>query len=146
MNLTVTLVPHGAVYTVYPILIDYIKKAEEWTLGRMNIDDISALMFSRNAQLWMVFDQESGDVHGYLTTEIRQYPQAKHLCVLNCGGHDGSLDACVHKVFDIFEQYAKSTGCDGIEFAGRPAWSKFVKQHDIQKTYVQFFKSLRSES
>lgn len=143
MNLDITLLPNGHVHEVFPYLIPFIKKAEPFALGRLNADDIAALMFSRSVQTWLVFDQDTNEIHGYLTTEIRQYPNSKNLCVLNCGGRDGSLDACVHKTFELFEKYARAQGCDGLEFQGRRAWKKFAEEHDIEAAYTQYFKDLR---
>lgn len=143
MNLNVSLVPNGHVHNVYPYLIEYIHKAVEWALGRMDADDISATLFRKDVQTWVVFDTDTNEVHGFLTSEIRIYPQSKHFCVLNCGGRDGSLEACVHTVFDLFDKYAIDNGCDGMEIIGRPAWSRFIKEHGYTKPYMQYFKSLR---
>lgn len=142
MNLELTHVPYGHVHEVYGYIVPYIAKAAEWTFGRMNVDDISASLFSNAVQLWVVFDPESREVHGYLSTEIRNYPQSRQFVVLNCGGRDGSLDACVDKVFDRFEQYALENECDGIEITGRPAWSKFVKDRGYEMPQRSYYKKL----
>lgn len=137
--MNITIVPHGELHAVLPHIVEYVKKAREWTLGRWNTDDLLALAFNKNVATWVLFDDDNA-IHGYLMTEIVDYPQARHFCVLNCGGRDGSLDACVELVFDTFEQYAKDSGCDGVEIMGRPAWWKHIKARGYDAPQRQYFK------
>lgn len=145
MTLKLTMIPFGEVHKVYPHIVEYIKKAQEWTVGRVCTDDISAALFSRNTQLWIVFDPADGFIHGYLSTEVRNYPTARQFVVLTCGGKDGSLDACVDMVFEIFEEYARKCECTGIEISGRPAWAKHVKKHGYDMPYRMFYKDLKAK-
>jgi hypothetical protein len=140
VKLAITHVPYGHIHEVYGHIVPFIAKAEGWTRGRLNMDDISASLFSDKVQLWLVFDSDTREVHGYLSTEIRDYPRCKQFVVLNCGGRDGSLDACVDTVFDTFEQYARDNGCDGIEIQGRAAWWKYIKDRGYASPMRSYYK------
>lgn len=139
--MNITVVPRGQINQVVPHLLAYVAKATEWTLHRMDADDIIASMFNRNVLTWVVFD-DNNFIHGYLTTQIVDYPQTRQFCVLNCGGQEGSLEACVDLVFDTFEKYASDSGCDGIEITGRPAWWKHIKQRGYTSPQRQYFKAI----
>lgn len=142
MNLAVTAVPYGQLHRVVEFIVPYMEKAAAWTHGRMDVDDILATLFGKHALLWLVFDVSTKDIHGFLTTEIRTYPQAKHMIVLNCGGREGSLEACVDLVFDTFEQFAADNGCDGLDIQGRAAWSKFTKERGYDTGMRHYFKKI----
>lgn len=140
--MNITTVPRGHLHEVLPAILPFVPKAAEWTLGRMNEDDIVAAMFSTGTLLWILFDDDK-IVHGFLTTQVIEYPQARHFCVLQCGGNDGMLDQCVDLVFDTFETYARQSGCDGFEIVGRPAWWQHVKARGFQQPQRQYFKDLK---
>lgn len=144
MNLIVSIIPLGKKHTVLGEILPFVVKMADRTLMRQKPDDIVANMMKPDTQLWVVFDKDDkAKLHGYLTTRIEIHAQARHLVLVNCGGIDGSLDACVATVFDTFEKFAIDNQCDGIEFLGRPAWSKFVKPLGYEIPQYQFFKSLR---
>lgn len=138
--MNITIVPHGRIHEVVHVLSGFAIKGAEWSLGRLSADDIVRSMFDLNVTTWIVFDDDQV-IHGYLTTQIMQYPQARHFAVLNCGGIDGSLNDCVDLVFDTFEQYARDSGCDGFEIIGRPAWWKHIKDRGFNTPQYQYFKS-----
>lgn len=142
MNLTVTAIPYGHIHEIIEYVIPFIKKAAKWSMGRMETDDILKAIFNRSVILWLVFDQDDKSIHGFLTTEIRQYSFSKQFCVLNCGGKEGSLEACVDTVFDTFEEFAQANGCDAIEIEGRAAWSKFIKSRGYDTEFRHYFKKL----
>lgn len=143
MNLTLTAVPYGHLHEVLEFIVPFVKKAAGWTMERMGVDDILATLFAKQALLWLVFDADDKSIHGFLTTEVRTFPsQRKHLIVLNCGGRDGSLEACVDTVFDTFEQFAATNACHAIEIQGRAAWSKFIKARGYDTEMRHYFKKL----
>lgn len=142
--MNITIVPRDHIHTVLAAVVPFVKKAVDWTLGRTNADDILASMFRPDVLTWVLFDDNSV-IHGYLTTQVIEYPQARHFCVLNCGGNDGSLEASVDLVFDTFEQYAKDSGCDGVEIIGRPAWWRFIKDRGYEQPQRQYFKAIDKE-
>lgn len=142
MNLTVTTVPHGHIHEVFEFIVPFMKKSIDWTFDRMGVDDIANSIFGKHALLWLVFDQDDKSIHGYLTTEIREYPLCKNMVVLHCGGVEGSLEACVGMVFDTFERFAASNGCNAIEIQGRAAWAKFVKGRGYDTQMRHYFKKI----
>lgn len=141
--MNISIIPQGHIHEVLPALVVYAQKASGWTLGRLSTDDILASMFRSEVTTWLLFDDDK-IIHGYLTTQIIDYPRSRNFCVLNCGGDDGMLDVCVDLVFDTFERYASDSGCDGLEIIGRPAWWKHIKERGYQQPQRQYFKNLRS--
>lgn len=141
MMLDVSLVPPGLVHNAYPHIVTYLMKSVKWTQGTSDADDLSRAIFATTTQLWVVFD-EKNFIRGYLATEIVQYPKAKHFTVLHCAGEDGCLEACVDRVFTLFEQYAREQGCDAVEIKGRNAWSRFVEKHGYESPMRHYFKRL----
>lgn len=140
--MNITLIPPGHVCDVLPRILGYVSKAREWSYDRYTVDDMVAGLFKPGVMLWIVFDDDN-HIHGYLATEIREFPQARHFIVLHCGGQDGSLDACVGMVFDTFERYARESGCDGLEIIGRHAWWKHIRERGFSQPQRQYFKDLK---
>jgi len=140
----ISIVPPGLMHQIIGELAPFAAKGSEWTLGRLKADDILASMFNPQIMTWVLFEDDSPIV-GYLCTQIIDYPHARHFAVLNCGGMDGMLDQCVDLVFDTFEQYARQSGCDGIEIIGRPAWWKHIKGRGFAQPQYQYFKKFDKE-
>lgn len=145
MMLDVALVPPGHVHNVFAHIQPYLLKSVEWSLSHDDADDLARSVFATTTQLWVVFD-ENGVIHGYLATELVQYPKAKHLVVLHCAGQDGSLDACVDRVFTVFESYAQDQGCDAVEIRGRHAWQKFAQKHGFTSPMRHYIKYVKEQS
>jgi hypothetical protein len=133
--MNITIVPREHLYEVLPYITCFVKKASEWTLGRMSTADILGSMFNPAVTTWILFDDRN-ITYGYLTTQIIDYPQARHMAM---------LDECVDLVFDTFEQYARDSGCDGLEITGRPAWWKHIKDRGYAQPQRQYFKDLKGE-
>lgn len=147
MNLSISLVPYGQIsYMVQP-LIKYLQKSEDWTKGRSSVDDIVRFVLTGQMQLWVVFDPETQEIHGYVITEIKQYPQSKMFVIQYCAmepNHMKYVDEVMHETADRF---ARDAGCAGIEFFGRPGWEPHVKKRGYTvKTVVfeKFFDEVQS--
>jgi hypothetical protein len=140
MNLSISLVPYGQIsYMVQP-LIKYLQKSEDWTKGRSSVDDIVRFVLTGQMQLWVVFDPETQEIHGYVITEIKQYPQSKMFVIQYCAmepNHMKYVDEVMHETADRF---AKDAGCAGIEFFGRPGWEPHVKKRGYTVKTVVFEK------
>jgi hypothetical protein len=134
-----SLVPHGVIYTVLPQIISFLKVSEEWTRGRSTVDDILSFVLSGRMQLWVVFDDDG--VHGHLITEVKHYPQCKMFVIQYCAMEPHTLAAVEDRMQELAEAYAKETGCAGIEFVGRPGWTKSMKRYgyDVQSVMFQKF-------
>jgi hypothetical protein len=140
MNLSISLVPYGQIsYMVQP-LIKYLQKSEDWTKGRSSVDDIVRFVLTGQMQLWVVFDPETQEIHGYVITEIKQYPQSKMFVIQYCAmepNHMKYVDEVMHETADRF---ARDAGCAGIEFFGRPGWEPHVKKRGYTVKTVVFEK------
>lgn len=139
------LIPHGQRLLAFTQIASYLQHAQEWALGRKNMDDMAADVLNPLVQLWVVYDEATARIYGYLATEIRKYPQARHLAVLHCAGEDGYLDQCVDMVFLKFEAFARDNDCDAVEIQGRAAWAKFVKPHGYEAPFKQYIKYLKEK-
>ena len=140
MNLSISIVPYGQIsYMVQP-LIKYLQKSEDWTKGRSSVDDIVRFVLTGQMQLWVVFDPETQEIHGYVITEIKQYPQSKMFVIQYCAmepNHMKYVDEVMHETADRF---ARDAGCAGIEFFGRPGWEPHVKKRGYTVKTVVFEK------
>lgn len=140
MNLSISLVPYGQIsYMVQP-LIKYLQKSEDWTKGRSSVDDIVRFVLTGQMQLWVVFDPDTQEIHGYVITEIKQYPQSKMFVIQYCAmepNHMKYVDEVMHETADRF---ARDAGCAGIEFFGRPGWEPHVKKRGYTVKTVVFEK------
>jgi len=123
------------------VLLPYLAKSEQWSDGRVSVDDLLRLVFNDLLQLWVV--HEDNTVHGFFGVEIKQYPRAKMLTVQYCAMETGTLEKVQSLMMDIAEDVAKKSGCAGVEFIGRQGWKKIVSDHgyDVQSVmYQKFFK------
>lgn len=134
-----SLVPHGVIHTALPQVIPYLKVSEEWTRGRSNIDDILNFILSGRMQLWVVI--EGQQIHGHVITEVKDYPRCKMFGVQYCAMEPHILASVEDQMQEFAEAYARKTGCAGIEFVGRPGWTKSMKKYgyDVQSVMFQKF-------
>lgn len=140
MNLSISLVPYGQISYMVSPLIKYLQKSEDWTKGRSSVDDIVRFVLTGQMQLWVVFEPESQEIHGYVITEIKQYPQSKMFVIQYCAmepNHMKYVDEVMHETADRF---ARDAGCAGIEFFGRPGWEPHVKKRGYTVKTVVFEK------
>jgi hypothetical protein len=141
MSLDISLVPHGIVSKFLPVVLKHIETSAAWTRGRATADDILNFIFSGQMQLWVVMD--GNVVYGHVITEVKQYPRTKMLVVQYCAMEPHHLAAVESRMQELAERFAKDAGCAGIEFVGRPGWSKSMKKfgYDVQSVMFQkFFK------
>jgi hypothetical protein len=137
----ISYVPVGQISGLIPALLPYLTKSEQWSDGRVSVDDLLRLMLNDLLQLWVVHEETT--IHGFFGVEVKQYPQAKMLTVQYCAMETGTLDAVDSQMMDIAEDVAKKSGCAGVEFIGRPGWKKIVQDHgyNVQSVmYQKFFK------
>ena len=128
MNLDISLVPYGKIAYVIPSLIRYLNESESWALGRANIDDLVRFALTGQMQLWAVYDEETNEMHGFLMTEIKSYPQKKMFVIQYCAMTSNHMKHIEDKMHETADKFAKDMGCHGIEFFGRPGWEPHVKK------------------
>lgn len=136
-----SLIPPGTVAGVIPSLLPYLVKSQEWTRGRATVDDILRFVLNGQMQLWVGHDDN--EIYGHVITEVKDYPRCKMLTVQYCAGEPNHMQYVEDEMYDLLDRFAKSAGCSGIEFVGRPGWRKSAGSHgyEVQSvTYQKFFK------
>jgi hypothetical protein len=141
MNFDISLVPYGKISYVIPSLIRYLNESEVWALGRASVDDIVRFALTGQMQLWAVFDpKDNNTIHGYVMTEIKQYPQKKMFVIQYCAMEPNHMKFVEDLMHDTADRFAKDAGCSGIEFYGRPGWEPHVKKRGYAVKTVVFEK------
>lgn len=140
MNLTISLVPYGQISYMVSPLIKYLQKSEDWTKGRSSVDDIVRFVLTGQMQLWVVFDPETQEIHGYVITEIKQYPQSKMFVIQYCAMEPNHMKYVEDVMHETADRFARDAGCAGIEFFGRPGWEPHVKKRGYTVKTVVFEK------
>ena len=143
MNLDISLVPPGNIYTAVPGLLPYLMESAERTRGRATVDDILRFVLNGQMQLWVVFSPEDSKIYGHVITEVKQYPSNTMLVIQYCAGEANHMQYCEDKMYDVLDRFARDAGCAGIELIGRPGWGKHVKQRGYEAQsvmYQKFFK------
>lgn len=129
MNIAITLVPPGQMTYWIGLLWKYLKKSEEWTQGRANIDDIVRFVYTGAMNLWVFVDTDTQEAVGQMITEVKSYPRSKKLVMQYCAGQPHAMQFVEDRMHALLVSYAKDAGCDGIEFIGRPGWKKSALSH-----------------
>jgi len=132
MNIAISLVPPGQLTYWLGLLFKYLKKSEEWTKGRANIDDIVRFIYSGTMQLWVFFEPDTDEVYGHMITEIKAYPKSKTLVLQYCAGEPGAMQYVETRMHDVVVSFAKDSGCDRVEFIGRPGWKRSALSHGYE--------------
>jgi hypothetical protein len=147
MTYKITFIPYGQISFVLPSLVNYLAKSKFWTRGRANVDDIIRFLYTGQMQLWVIFVEETENIHGYIITEIKQYPRHKMFVWQYGAGEIGVLENVNKIVFDALEQAAKAFECDGLEIMGRSGWRREAKRFGFTSEtvmYEKFFNGVNS--
>lgn len=134
----VSLIPPGQVAMVVPALLPFLQQSQKWSRGRATVDDILRFILNGQMHLWAV--HKTGAIRGHVVTEVKQYPQCKMLAVQYCAIEPGSMQEVDTIMHDTAERFAKSAGCAGIEFVGRPGWRKTANKHGYAVQSVMYQK------
>ena len=145
MKLEASIIPLGHLHSVVPDIIPLLKKSEFWASNRVSVDDLLGFLFSNKMQLWVVYNPDDARIYAHLMTEYRDYPRKKILVVQYCAGDYGSLEGAEEQVHQKLEQFAKYSGCAGIEFFGRPGWRSNAKKHGYTVQTVVYEKHFDGE-
>ena len=146
MNLEVSFVPHGHLTQVIPLILPYLPKSEDWSDGRSGVDDIVGFLYSRQMHLFIVYDTETNEVHGYTIGQVKQYPQKKMLVMQYASGKPGVMAAVETKMHDFVEKFAKLNDCCGIRFVGRRGWMKTMIRHGYNADTIMYEKIFNGET
>lgn len=140
MKLDISLIPYGQISYVVPSLIKFFSESAEWAQGRVAVDDIVRFVLTEQMQLWLVFDPNNSNVHGYVMTEIKEYPQKKMFVIQYCAMAPHFMKYVEDSMHQKAEMFAKHMKCAGIEFFGRPGWEPHVKKRGYKTKTVVYEK------
>ena len=135
MTTELRLVEHNPelIQSIWPFVSDLAGTIAETSRGRVNVEDVRALVMSGAMQLWLVLNGQGGAV-ALVVTEIKVYPQAKVCIVQGLAGHDRGQ--WMHHLEGI-EAWAKSLGCARIEVRGRKGMAKVLPDYRLTSVYLE---------
>lgn len=145
MNYHLSYIPRGILTEVVSQILPYLPKSEEWSIGRSQVDDIVAYLYSGQMHLVGVYDNDTQRMHGYIICEIKQYPQFKMLIMQYAAGEPGVMQHIEEKMHKFVEDLAKAFGCKGVEFVGRPGWKKSMLKHGYSADTIVYEKFFEGE-
>jgi hypothetical protein len=140
MNLDISLIPYGQISYMVAPLLRFLQESESWTKGRSSVDDIVRFVLTGQMQLWVVFDPDTQEIHGYVITEIKHYPQNKMFVIQYCAMNPNHMRYVEDSMHEKADRFARDAGCAGIEFFGRPGWEPHVKKRGYTVKTVVFEK------
>lgn len=136
--MNISLIPVNQLMSVVPALMPYLQESATWTRGRACVEDIVRFLLNGQMFLWAVHDK--GTAYGYVIAEVKHYPQCKMLTVQYCAGKPNHMQFVEDEMFEILENSARSAGCAGVEFIGRPGWRKAAQGHGFEVQSVMYQK------
>lgn len=139
-----SLLPVSQIAPAIPAILTYLGMSAQASRGRASVEDILRFLLNGQMALWLAYEQADGEpavVHGFIATEIKQYPQCKMLVIQYCAGRTGALEAADDLVQQTLERFASDAGCAGIEFIGRPGWRGAARKfgYEVQSVMYQKF-------
>lgn len=105
------------------------------TKRRFSDSSIIHDLINKDKQLWEV--RYANDTAGVVLTEVNTYPMRKLCCVWGLAGK-GVEDWLNLMVY--IENWAKSHGCDGMEFYGRRGWTKYLGDYGYSHSGIEMIK------
>lgn len=142
MPYEISYVPKGSLSYVLPAILPYMHKSEYRSKGRSTVDDILEFLLDGSMFLFVVYNTDDNKVYGYTIGKVRPYPQFKMLSMKYAAGEVGVMEQVEDKMHAFVESFAKSAGCSGIEFVGRPGWKQTMIKNGYSAdtvVYEKFF-------
>ena len=136
-----TLVPPEHAFDVWPEVRGYLEQAVDIANGRWTMEHLLAVICNGRSQLWIAYDEDR--IWGAVTTEITNYPGKKFLSMHFLGGLN--FDLWYPKKKKNITNYAKQSGCQGIEGVARFGFWKFLKEDGFTKSSAFYEKGIEDE-
>ncbi len=136
--MNISLVPVSQLMSAVTALMPYLEESANWTRGRARVEDIVRFLLNGQMHMWAV--HKDGVVYGHVIGEVKPYPQCKMLTVQYCAGEPNHMHLVEDEMYKVLEEAAKSAGCAGIEFVGRPGWRKSAQSHGYEVQSVMYQK------
>ena len=133
----VSLIPLEHIESAWSTVAPYIEPAVERSNGRWTMDALKQWSLMGDKQIWIVFDDDK-TVHCVAVTQNVVYPACKMLSIEFLGG--AGLDKWAFKLLDVLNDWAKDSGCNGIEATARIGFWKWLEKDGFGKAYTVFEK------
>ncbi|MDE2468302.1 MAG: hypothetical protein KGL35_06060 [Bradyrhizobium sp.] len=91
-------------------------------LHSLGLDDIHRAVEAQEMQLWIVL---APTPKGAVVTQIANYPKARSLAVVLCGGFE--MPSWIAGLVDVLKRYAKHHGCQTVACNGRKGWVRVLQ-------------------
>ncbi len=136
---TITIAPITYLNALWPDVEEQLQKAVIRSNGRWTMDVLFNVIANGQQQLWLAFDEEK-NIDGVGTTEIINYPNKSMLAIQFLGG--GRFNDWVWEMLERFNEFAKESGCHGIEATARQGFWKWLSQDDFKQSYAVYEKRI----
>lgn len=114
-------VPRDRIDDAWPLVKDLLASGLRYSHGRINIEDLRALIDEGQVYLWVAI--KGGQIICAAALEFVQYPQKRACRLISVAG--GTRNEWLHHRLSI-DQWARDNDCDTIELVGRPGWRKVL--------------------
>ena len=121
-----------------------LRPATDRSNGRYSTEDLWATIHSGHDALWIAIDDTLGSlpiqdrIVAALVTRVVRYPGRTLLGVLFLGGN--GMKDWWPVFYSTIEDWARKSGCDGMETTGRKGWRKLLIKHGWTPTFFAFEK------
>tara|TARA_Y100001963_G_scaffold139488_1_gene205373 strand:- start:121 stop:531 length:411 start_codon:yes stop_codon:yes gene_type:complete len=129
----ITPVPIKYFHLVWDSAREHLLRFEKRTGCPFTVDEIGEAVLNEEQQLWILVDEEE-KITGAIVTQVLGYPRGKSLEIMACAGKD--MDDYLYDSMSMFEDFARTNGCDSIRLEGRRGWSKILKPYGFEEAAV----------
>lgn len=128
------------VAAVWPHVEEHLQRAVDESEGLLDLVDVAEALTTGEMLVWVVTNNDSGNIVAAFTTRIIAYPRKSALAVDLVGGFE--LSRWMRMALPKLEKYAQQLGCQQLEGYGRAAWGRVLQDHDWRLAYHAFYKDL----
>ena len=108
------------------------RSGERWTMTAL----LHALCIG-DQHLWLALDKNN-ELMSAMTTQIVHYPNCRYLAFQFLGGK--GFNKWSDDMLETMTDFAKDSGCAGIEAVGRFGFWPFFKKHGFERAYCTYQK------
>jgi hypothetical protein len=137
MQTYVSLIPPAHIESAWPSVEEYLLPAVERSNGRWTMEALKQWALQNEKQVWIVFDDDK-TIHCVAVTQNVIYPASRMLSIEFLGGT--GLNQWAFKLLDVLNNWAKDSGCNGIEATARIGFWKWLEKDGFDKAYTVFEK------
>lgn len=136
----VSAVPFEYVDDVWPHVKKHLRRALSMQGKMYTLESIKEMMERKALALWVMVDDETGDVVAASTTRIIEYPECRAMAIDWIGGR--RMKEWLPQLAQIMDAYAKDHGCSHIEGGGRAGWVKALAPYGYKPWMPTYRKDL----